>query len=205
MSCGRRSLRTVVQNPTEIAFFSRTRSIRSECIAEAIRHCHSKSCCSQEATLPKLGSNGTWSGWQVFPAKGAVGVIRKFLTALSMHTLGSASLVCPYPSSVSKTALPRVWAASTEFAYLVLGSYRLPMTRIGFAVVAFHGPVYRFALGDCQEAHGAQSPYPSTNARKLLLVRCGITVGHVRTNPGGGWGLSAHCSAVADTNRSKKS
>src|SRR5215469_1918627 len=121
-----------------------------------------------------------------------------------MHTLGSASLVCPYPSSVSKTALPRVWAASTEFAYLVLGSYRLPMTRIGFAVVAFHGPVYRFALGDCQEAHGAQSPHPSTRPRKSLLVRCGITVGHVRTNPGGGWGLSAHCSAVADTNRSKK-
>src|SRR6516165_4891626 len=121
-----------------------------------------------------------------------------------MHALGSASLTCPYPSSVSKTAFPRVCAASTEFAYLVLGSYRLPMTRIGFAVVAFHGPVYRFALGDCQEAHGAQSPHPSNSPTKSLLVRCCITVGHVRTKPGGGWGLSAHCSAVADTNTPKR-
>jgi hypothetical protein len=77
-----------------------------------------------------------------------------------MHLLGSASLVCPYPSSVSKMALPRRCAASTEFVYLVLGSYRLPMIKIGFEVMAVHGPVYRFALGDCQEADGAQSHQP---------------------------------------------
>ncbi len=63
--------------------------------------------------------------------------------------VGVASVL--YPSSVSKTALPSRRDASTEFANFVLGSYLLPMTRIGFAVVAVHGPVNRSELRACQE------------------------------------------------------
>ena len=140
--------------------------------------------CSRERGLPKSGSNGAWSGWQMVPTGGVVFVTRKFVTASSMQTLASASLVCPYPSSVSKTALPSRRDASTELAYFVLGSYLLPMTRIGFAVVAVHGPVNRSALRACQEAQGAQSHQPSADPRKLVVVRCCMTLGQVRDRAG---------------------
>src|SRR3954447_7636092 len=46
-----------------------------------------------------------------------------------MQSLGSASLVCPYPSSVSKAALPMRCEASAEFAYVVHASWCKPHYR----------------------------------------------------------------------------
>src|ERR1700722_7856829 len=101
------------------------------------------------------------------PAGGVVVVTRYFVTASSRQVLGSASLVCPYPWSISRTALP---------SRRVLGSYLLPMMRIGFAVVAVHGPVYRSALGTCQEAQGTRGQ-SSLILDTTAIQNCGGTRG----------------------------
>ena len=75
MSCGRRSLRTVVQNPTEIAFFSRTRSIRSECIAEANRHCPQKAAVLPWCVVLLPVVYGYLWGWQVAFTHAAVNIV----------------------------------------------------------------------------------------------------------------------------------
>src|ERR1700677_3985321 len=130
--------------------------------------CRQSMGCTRKRGLPKSGSNGAWFGWQMVPTGGVVVVTKYFVTASSRQVLGSISLVCPYPWSVSRTALPSRREARTELANFVLLSYVLPMTRIGLSVVAVQGPVYRAALGTCQEAQGAQSNQPSTRPRKSV-------------------------------------
>src|SRR5437764_6600100 len=55
----------------------------------------------------------------------------------------------------------------------------MPMTRIGFLVVAFHGPVYGAALRVGQAAHGAQVYQPKTGPRvRLTALSRLMTVGN---------------------------
>jgi hypothetical protein len=98
MSCGRRSLRTVVQNPTEIAFFSRTRSIRSECIAEANRHCPQKAAVLPWCVVLLPVVYGYLWGWQVAFTHAAVNIVCS-LTLARVLLMGYRNLpfTCSYP------------------------------------------------------------------------------------------------------------
>ena len=84
--------------------------------------------------------------------------------------LGSAELRWPYPRCVSRTALPRSRETKRAFLNGVEGSNRVPTTRIGCLVCAFHGPVYLPVACTPQEAQGAQRFQPYTGPLMLLTV-----------------------------------
>src|SRR5258705_11694404 len=70
---------------------------------------------------------------------------------------------------------------------------------MGLAVVAFHGPRYRSALGTKREAQGAHSHQTSVSPREFVFVIGSTALCQLRTAPGRGSGLSVHCSVVAET------